>query len=143
MLDEGVVSDMLTESVGLKLVPLAGEKVGVAADGPELISSAGYGAIREPREDCNGLDCSRRVDGDRTGVLLSGAHNATGITYWRPSSSTGIRSFTSSAGHRRPILSVAGTLHILRGSAAGGEIINGRSSCIYSVICEAYVLNRA
>jgi hypothetical protein len=27
---------MLTESVGLKLVLLAGEKVGVAADGPEL-----------------------------------------------------------------------------------------------------------
>jgi hypothetical protein len=31
MLDEGVVSDMLTESVGLKLVPLAGEKVGAPA----------------------------------------------------------------------------------------------------------------
>jgi hypothetical protein len=31
MLDEGVVSDMLTESVGLKLVPLVGENVGVAA----------------------------------------------------------------------------------------------------------------
>jgi hypothetical protein len=31
MLDEGVVSDVLTESVGLKIVPLAGEKAGVAA----------------------------------------------------------------------------------------------------------------
>ena len=36
MLEDGIVSDMLTESVGLKLVPLAGEKVGVAADGPEV-----------------------------------------------------------------------------------------------------------
>jgi hypothetical protein len=58
MLDEGVVSDMLTESVGLKLDPLAGEWVGLAADGPQLISSAGYGAIREPRKHSHCFDSS-------------------------------------------------------------------------------------